>query len=189
MNPSPHDENRTARHRAQTVPVIASSRAVHPCGFDIYEVTDFVRGNIGIGDLLDLAYGAKDGSVIYLPVRVSRVRVLESKSVEFVANKRGPHDIILPETVLLHVSRKMARLGRWPSWNFIRSRPWTLAVIPEIFVGIPRFTHATGRRSLSVRRFLHEQPDARRTSELIKSIICETTVVTTQADDTQHSRL
>ncbi|KAI0355624.1 hypothetical protein OH77DRAFT_1424566 [Trametes cingulata] len=181
-----HRHEQTCRHRPRIIPVIVSSQAVHPCGFDIFEVTDFAHDKIGVGDLLDLAYHVQDDLVARLPVRVSRVRVLESKSVEFVANKRGPRDIILPETVLLHVSRKIARLGHWPAWNFIRSRPWTLTVIPEIFVGIHRLTHATPRRSLSVRRFLDQQPDSRRTSELIKSIVCETTIVTTPVDRTQN---
>ncbi|KAI0363823.1 hypothetical protein BV20DRAFT_975172 [Pilatotrama ljubarskyi] len=156
----------TALQSIRTIDVAYTSCAVQPYGLDIYKKTE-------------------NGWVVYVPIRITRIRVLEEHAVEFVAHRRAGRGTTRDEYVLLQIPRSLARLGRWPVWEFLRSRPWAAKTIPELRAGLRRPNRIKPPRSL--RRFIEpDRPDVREIRELLKTIPCETVVTVTDEHGVTH---
>lgn len=167
----------TSQGCIRRLPVIYTSCAAHSGGLDIFESCEEVKsGKIGVGDNLDLQYRMTDGGwYVEVHIRITAIRVLTPRAVEFLARKRDSLGNLLPAYVLLHLPRSDARLGRWPVLAFLRSQPWKADTIP--IRERPRIRSIKLRAPSALRRYLTTiKPDPEEIQSLLKRIPSEVTI-------------
>lgn len=167
----------TSQGCIRQLPVIYTSCAAHSGGLDIFESCEEVKGgNIGVGDNLDLLYRMKDGGwYVEVHVRLTAIRVMSPRAVEFIGCKRDVAGNLLPHYILLHLPREEARLGRWPVLAFLRSQPWKTDTIP--IREPPRVRSIKLRAPSALRRYLTTiKPDPEEIQALLKRIPSEVTI-------------
>ncbi|OJT13172.1 hypothetical protein TRAPUB_10263 [Trametes pubescens] len=168
----------TSQGCIRQLPVVYTSCAAHSGGLDIFESCKEVKGgNIGVGDNLDLQYRMKagDGWYVEVHVRITAIRVMSPRAVEFIGRKRDAVGNLLPNYILLHLPREEARLGRWPVLAFLRSQPWKIDTIP---IREPlRVRPIKLRAPSALRRYLTTiKPDPEEIQALLKRIPSEVTI-------------